>query len=65
MTSRQLTIFKLVCMVMLSPLFLKWLVMSFLILSDCGPEMFLNTASPSSLYRPMHSFPWVLPKPLI
>ena len=25
--------------------------------SASAPEMILNTASPSSLYRPMHSFP--------
>ena len=42
-------IFKLVCRVILSPWFLKCLVMFFLIRSVCGPEMFLKIASPSSL----------------
>ena len=45
-------------MVMLRPCCLKCFVMSFLILSAWGPEIFLKMARPSSLYSPMLSFPY-------
>ena len=58
--SRKLTVFRLVSMVIFNPMALKVLVMSFLILSDLLPVMFLKAASPSSLYRPMFSLPYFL-----
>ena len=46
-------------MVMFRPSSLNILVISFLMLSVLLPEMSLKTASPSSLYRPIFSFPYL------
>ena len=53
----------LVCMVILSPWSLKCFVMFFLSPSAWGPGVVLETAIPSSLYRPMFPFPYVPHRP--
>ena len=50
-TSKMLTIWKLLWMVIASPWFLKCFMISFRFLSAWGPEVRLKRANPSSRYR--------------
>ena len=53
MTSKKLTMWRLLWMVIASPWFLKCFIISFRFLSACGPEVRLKRANPSSRQRPM------------
>ena len=54
-TSKKSTCFKFVLISILNPISLKIFMISFLVLSVCGPVRFRTIISPSSLYRPVSS----------
>ena len=54
-TSKKSTCFKFVLISILNPISLKIFMISFLVLSVCGPVRFRTITSPSSLYRPVSS----------
>ena len=57
-------ILRLLSMAMFRPSSLNIFVISFLMLSALLPVMSLKTANPSSLYRPILSFPYLFDKML-
>ena len=61
LTSRKLTILRLVCNVMFKPHYLKCVIMAFLLLAISGPDRFLTIAKPLSLYKPTRSLSRILP----
>ena len=54
-TSKKSTCFKFVLISILNPISLKIFMISFLVLTVCGPVRSRMITSPSSLYRPVSS----------
>ena len=60
-TSKKFKISRLASQAILSwNSYLNILIKSFLILSAGGPQIFLKQAKPSSLYKPLRSFPYLV-----